>query len=179
MHRTLLLVLMSILTIVLVTPSAVAADGGRDRQDRDDLTWTLEKRATLSADFQAPGPPSGAAATPANGRTPPFPGQVIPGFSGLVDNGDGTFWGLPDNGFGAKTNSADFLLRLYRITPRWETGRGGPGRIEVGDFVSLRDPDRRVPFPIQNEATADRLLTGADFDIESVVTGARRLVLDR
>jgi glycerophosphoryl diester phosphodiesterase len=129
----------------------------------------LEARATLSADFIAPGPPSGAQATPANGRTGPFPGQVIPGFSGMLDNGDGTFLALPDNGFGAKDNSADFLLRLYTITPQWETADGGSGEIEVGDFISLRDPDGRIPFPIVNDGTDERLLTGGDFDVESVV----------
>ena len=130
---------------------------------------TLVARATLSADFIAPGPPSGALATPANGRAGPFPAQVIPGFSGIVDNGDGTFWAMPDNGFGTKANSADFLLRLYKVRPRWETARGGAGTIEVGAFISLRDPDRKLPFPIVNESTPERLLTGADFDIESVV----------
>jgi glycerophosphoryl diester phosphodiesterase len=130
---------------------------------------TLVKRATLSADFIAPGPPSGALATPANGRSGPFPGQVIPGFSGTIDNGDGTFWAMPDNGFGAKSNSADFLLRLYRIRPDWETRQGGAGAIEVGGFISLRDPDRHVSFPIVHGDTPERLLTGADFDIESVV----------
>jgi glycerophosphoryl diester phosphodiesterase len=129
---------------------------------------TLVKRATLSADFLAPGPPSGAMATPANGRSGPFLGQVIPGFSGMIDNGDGTFWAMPDNGFGAKNNSADFLLRLYRIRPDWETRRGGAGAIDVGGFVSLRDPDGHIPFPIINGDTPERLLTGADFDIESV-----------
>ncbi|MGL5810389.1 MAG: esterase-like activity of phytase family protein [Nocardioides sp.] len=131
--------------------------------------WTLERRATLSADYQADGPPSGAEATPANGRTGPFPGQVIPGFSGALDNGDGTFWGLPDNGFGAKDNSTDFLLRIYRVRPRWETARGGPGRIDVLGFVSMRDPDRKIDFPIINDATPERLLTGGDFDVESIV----------
>src|SRR4029079_10246758 len=97
-----------------------------------------------------------------------FPGQVVPGFSGMVDNRDGTFWAMPDNGFGAKTNSADFLLRLYRVRPRWETAGGGPGRIVVGRHISLRDPDRYVDFDIVNGATRRRLLTGADFDIESV-----------
>ena len=76
---------------------------------------------------------------------------------------------MPDNGFGTKANSADFLLRLYQITPDWETDDGGSGEIEVGDFISLRDPDGVLPFPIVNEATPDRLLTGGDFDIESVV----------
>jgi glycerophosphoryl diester phosphodiesterase len=129
----------------------------------------LELRATLSADFLAPGPPSGQFSTPANGRTPPYAGQVIPGFSGMVDNGDGTFWAMPDNGFGAKGNSSDFLLRLYHITPRWESSAGGPGTIDVGEFISLRDPAHLIPFQIVNGTSSDRLLTGDDFDIESVV----------
>src|SRR4029453_16672796 len=62
----------------------------------------------------------------------------------------------------------DFLLRLYRVRPRWETARGGAGRIEVEDFISLRDPDGKIPFPTTNSPTRQRLLTGADFDIESV-----------
>jgi hypothetical protein len=32
----------------------------------------------------------------------------------------------------------------------------------------LQDPDRKVPFAIQNEATAERFLTGIDFDPESI-----------
>lgn len=130
---------------------------------------TVEARATLSADFLAAGPPSGAQATPAHGRTGPFAGQVVPGFSAVVEDPDGTFWAQPDNGFGAKTNSADFLLRIYRIAPQWETAEGGPGRIDVRGFISLRDPERRIPFPIVNDDTSDRLLTGADFDVESLV----------
>lgn len=130
---------------------------------------TLVARATLSADHLEEGPPSGALVTPANGRQGPFDGQVIPGFSAMIDNGDGTFWAQPDNGFGAKGNSADFLLRLYRVTPRWETARGGAGEIEIGEHLSLRDPDHHVDFPIVHEDTEERLLTGADFDIESVV----------
>ena len=157
--------------VAVVFASALAVPGSAAAENRNSrvVEPTLVQRATLSADFLAPGPPSGALATPANGRTGPFGGQVIPGFSGMIDNGDGTFWAMPDNGFGAKNNSADFLLRLYHITPRWETRRGGAGEIEVGEFISLRDPDRLVPFPIVNGATSERLLTGGDFDIESVV----------
>ena len=107
--------------------------------------------------------------TPANGRTGPFPGQVIPGFSAMLDNGDGSFWAMPDNGFGAKTNSADFLLRMYLVEPDFEGEEGGDGSVDLPEFISFRDPDGRAGFPIVNEATPERLLTGADFDIESVV----------
>ncbi|KQY45996.1 esterase-like activity of phytase family protein [Cellulomonas sp. Root137] len=167
MRRTAALsVLAAAVTAALLAPTpAIAGDRGGDQHGRHTVVQpTLVARATLSADFLAPGPPSGALATPANGRQGPFAGQVIPGFSGMVDAGDGTFWALPDNGFGTKANSADFLLRIYHVTPQWTSGQ-----IEVGEFLSLRDPDHKVDFPIVNDATPDRLLTGADFDVESVV----------
>lgn len=151
----------------------VPADAGpaHDRHGPPPTRPVLEARATLDADAIQPGPPSGAQATPANGRTGPFPGQVIPGFSAVVDRGDGTFWAQPDNGFGAKGNSADFLLRIYHVRPHWETAHGGDGSIEVLGFVPLADPDHVLDFPIVNDGTPDRLLTGADFDIESLVLG--------
>lgn len=90
----------------------------------------------------------------------------------MTENGDGTFCAQPDNGFGTKANSGDFQLRLYRVRPDWETAGGGPGRIKVQRFITLHDPDHRIPFAIQNEQTSDRLLTGADLDIESLVSGA-------
>jgi glycerophosphoryl diester phosphodiesterase len=158
--------------LVAVAVAAAPVPGAKHPSSEDlpkPVAWQLDQRATLSADYIAEGPPSGAAVTPANGRTGPFPGQVIPGFSGVIDNGDGTLWGLPDNGFGAKDNSADFLLRLYLIEPDWETADGGSGDIDVLDHISLRDPDHHLPFAIVNEETDERLLTGADFDIESVV----------
>lgn len=130
---------------------------------------TLVARATLSADHLEAGPPSGALASSANGRTGPWAGQVIPGFSAAIDNGDGTFWAQPDNGFGSKGNSADFLLRNYLVRPAWQTAAGGDGTIAVETFISYNDRNGVLDFPIANEASADRLLTGADFDIESVV----------
>ena len=129
----------------------------------------LVARATLSADYLAEGPPSGSAANnPSNGRTPPYAGHVVPGFSGTVANDDGSFWAMPDNGFGTIENSADFLLRLYHIVPDWETADGGAGEIVVNDFISLRDPNNVIGFSIVNEDTPERLLTGSDLDIESV-----------
>lgn len=126
---------------------------------------TLLARAILPSDAYQPGPPSGAAAAPNNGVTPPFPGQPIPGFSAVLPIGGGEFWGMPDNGYGTKTNSADFLLRIYRVKPSFKTARGGDGSVGVLASVQLRDPDSKIPFALTRE---DRLLTGADFDLESV-----------
>jgi hypothetical protein len=126
---------------------------------------TLLARAILPSDAYQPGPPSGAAVAPNNGVTPPFPGQPIPGFSAVLDAGHGEFWGMPDNGYGAKTNSVDFLLRLYRIRPDFEAATGGSGTVAVLGFLQLRDPDGRIPFALTR---SDRVLTGADFDLEAV-----------
>ena len=52
---------------------------------------------------------------------------------------------------------------MYRITPNWYTNK-----IEVNGFLSLRDPDKKIPFEIVNQNTTDRLLTGGDFDIEAI-----------
>ena len=125
----------------------------------------LLARAILPANAYQPGPPSGASIGASHGVTPPFPGQPIPGFSAILDVGDGTFRAMPDNGYGAKANSSDFLLRLYRIRPEFRTAHGGPGTVTVVGFAQLRDPDHKIHFPL---ARPDRLLTGADLDLESV-----------
>ncbi len=132
------------------------------------MTPRLLARATLSADYLAPGPRSGAMATPANGRTGPFNGQVIPGFSAAVANGDGTFWAMPDNGFGTKANSADFLLRIYLVRPRWERAAGGAGAIQILRYITLVRPAPQDQLPDRRETRRRRLLTGGDFDIESL-----------
>jgi glycerophosphoryl diester phosphodiesterase len=86
----------------------------------------------------------------------------------VLEAGDGEFQAMPDNGFGKKGNSSDFQLRTYRINPDFETANGGSGEIPVGEFVQLRDPDRQIPFEITIEDSEDWLLTGEDFDVESV-----------
>jgi glycerophosphoryl diester phosphodiesterase len=130
---------------------------------------TLQGFAVLPADTFAAGPPAGNGIS-ANGRTGPFSGQPVQGFSGVQFADGDRFWFMPDNGFGQKGNSADYLLRIYQVDPSFQgaefTGNGG---VTLGNFIQLRDPDGKIPFEITNEGTSDRLLTGADFDIESFV----------
>lgn len=131
----------------------------------------LEARAVLPAVTFAAGPTSGQflGTAPINGQQAPFLyKQPVRGFSAIHNNGDGTFAVMEDNGFGSIENSADFILRVYRIRPQFETKKGGPGTIDVLGFLQLWDPDRKVPFAIVNHFTWDRILTGADFDIESM-----------
>ena len=126
----------------------------------------LSGRAILPADTFAPGPPSGAFIRDGvRAQFPPFEAQPVQGFSSIWPDSDGWFWALADNGFGTKINSPDFLLRIYRVRPLFDEGR-----VEVDDvFIQLGDPDRLVPFHIVHEESAGRLLTGADFDPESMV----------
>jgi hypothetical protein len=132
---------------------------------------TLEGRAVLPAATYAPGQPAGAffAGQTTNGITFPTPSQPVQGFSALVAGRQpGEYLAMADNGFGNKANSFDFLLRAYFIRPDFKTAKGGSGAVEVGDFVQFSDPNNVIGFPIQR---ADRLLTGADVDPESLQRG--------
>jgi hypothetical protein len=146
--------------LALAVAAPAGAHHGGDRP-------TLEARAVLPAETYAPGPVSGTllGTAPINGITPPFPSQPVQGFSAVLAAGHGELWAMPDNGYGAEENSKDFLLRVYRIAPEFETARGGDGTIDVRGHIGLSDPDGHVPFAIER---ADRQLTGGDFDIESM-----------
>lgn len=99
----------------------------------------------------------------ASGGSLPISGQSVQGFSGIQPVGDGTFLALTDNGFGNKVNSHDALLMVHHVRPDWKTGK-----VQRIKTTFLHDPDRKVPFFIQNESTKERYLTGADLDIESL-----------
>ncbi|WP_347242442.1 esterase-like activity of phytase family protein [Nostoc sp. FACHB-888] len=124
--------------------------------------------ASLPADTYGEGPVSGEEIS-ANGRTGPFPGQPIQGFSGVQFANSNSLYFLSDNGYGSKDNSADFLLRINRLDPNFKGTENGDGSVKVLDYIQLSDPDNKIPFQIVNEGTSNRLLTGADFDIESFV----------
>ncbi len=128
-------------------------------------------RAVLPAATFSEGPTSGnfIGEGPINGQEVPFiDKQPVQGFSSVLNIGDGTFWAMSDNGFGGFTNSADYNLRIYRIRPDFESIFGGEGTIEVLEFIELTDPNGLIPFATVNHFTEDRVLTGADFDIESI-----------
>lgn len=146
------------LALALSLGTAASAGGhGRVR------TPTLTGWASLPAGTFVPGSePSGALVTgDTNGFPAPFADQPVQGFSGIVDNGDGTFDVLSDNGYGNQANSADFLLRVHRLAPVF-----GRHTVDVVGGINLTDPDGKIPWKL---VRADRVLTGADFDVESIV----------
>lgn len=124
--------------------------------------------------------------------------QPVQGFSGVLKGAGRSFRVIADNGFGTQGNSADALLRAYAVLPDFRTAQGGSGTVSAADWktgqalpafdeasrITLSDPHSRVSFRVQadyahyynnaanpavDEAIREgRLLTGADFDIESV-----------
>jgi hypothetical protein len=124
--------------------------------------------------------------------------QPVQGFSAVLRGPvKGTYFVMSDNGFGSKPNSPDALLRVNAVKPDFETGEVKPVNRFTGDelqafssesFITLRDPWKKVPFaivadganypgtptgggapiPVDPSIKAGRLLTGGDFDIESI-----------
>jgi hypothetical protein len=144
-----------VLTLALAAPDAAA----HDTYGRATLTGFA---ALPAATFVSASDPSGSllGGTPSNGITPPFADQPVQGFSGIVRNGDGTFEVLSDNGYGNKANSADFVLRIQRVAPDY-----GNHTVDVVGGINLTDPNSLVPFALTRP---DRVLTGSDFDVESI-----------
>ncbi len=117
-----------------------------------------------------------------------FTDQPVQGFSNIVPARDDTWRALSDNGYGARGNSADYQLAVYRIDPQFGAPTGSvPTVIET---VVLSDLDDHVkwktvcdpvgtdlppltinalPAPQPACAGSGRILTGFDFDPESMV----------
>lgn len=163
------------------------------------LAAQLVGRAVLNADTFAPGPTSGQLTGGGNGFTAPYVNeQPVQGVSAVVAGPKpNTFIVLSDNGFGAKANSPDYLLRAYTVEPDFSTGQVFPVNRQTGERISnftsasylqLNDRANNVGFPIVAEQTVypgsitasnpsgipvapeiqeGRLLTGGDFDLES------------
>jgi glycerophosphoryl diester phosphodiesterase len=147
-----------LISLSLCLGSAMAAD-------------TLSARALLPAASFASGPTSGGqlGAAPINGQTVPFTDkQPIQGFSAVLRQDDSTYLVMSDNGYGAMENSSDFNLRVHTLKPDFKTRAGGSGSLDAKSFFELRDPDHKIPFTLSNQFSDARVLTGADFDIESM-----------
>ncbi len=103
-----------------------------------------------------------------------------------------SFIGLPDNGYGAQNNSADFVLGFYVVSPNFKVAGDGTtarGPVTVRTFTPFSDPNgladstfivdgpvcnrseyysTGTPFAVDPAIRAGRWLTGADFDVESI-----------
>ncbi len=164
MRRTLAAGLTLLTVTALATPTAAAPEAGRHGARKQ---ASLTNFASLPAETYVPGSePSGSAlgTAPVNGVTPPFADQPVQGFSGVLRNSDGTYDVLSDNGYGTRANSADFTLRIHRIAPDFKTGA-----VDVLGGIALTDPNGHVKTPLTRP---DRVLTGADLDVESFTRGA-------
>jgi hypothetical protein len=117
--------------------------------------------ALMPANTFAEGPTSGqfAGAGAGGNALPLIDRQPVQGVSAVLHGPTArSFYIMPDNGFGAKTNSADALLRIYAVQPNFKTWNGstviGGGTVSPADshtgralssfskesFISLRDP---------------------------------------
>ncbi|MFG6447214.1 esterase-like activity of phytase family protein [Roseateles sp. BYS180W] len=154
--------------------SGCVGDGGASSDTTAELSQpTLVGLAALPAATEASGPVSGQylGVSSSLGQALPLAQQPVQGFSALLPNGDGSYLAMADNGFGTLENSADFRLRVYTVRPALQ-GQGGNGSVQVEKFIELRDPNKHVPFAITHHFSTERVLTGADFDIESVQRAA-------
>src|SRR5262245_1985214 len=148
--------------------------------------------AEIPHTYRHPGPVSGQFTSPSNGVVPPYQGQPIPGFSGMIPSpAAGRFIALPDNGYGAQNNSADFVIGFYDVTPHFKTtgdGTTSRGPVDLNSHTSFSDPDHLLDatyitggpvydrttyypssaIPVDPSIRNLRLLTGADFDVESI-----------
>lgn len=177
---------------LLLSAALLAVCGGAQAAN------TLSGFALLDANTFAPGPTSGQFTAPSNGITPPYLNlQPVQGFSAVLNGPTaGSYYVMPDNGFGNKVNSTDALLRMYAVNPDFRTATGGSGLVRAVDyntgavqnnfnantFINLRDPDHKLGFALVADGAfypnstiavdaaikSGRLLTGGDLDIESV-----------
>jgi hypothetical protein len=130
--------------------------------------------------------------------TPFIDKQPVQGFSAILPGPrKGTYYVMMDNGFGSKPSSPDLLLRVFAVKANFRTGTVTPVNRYTGEalasftaesFFTLSDPKKRLPFaivadadnypgtpasvdgpiPVDAAIKKGRLLTGWDFDIESI-----------
>ena len=178
--RHLALAAVTLMTASAVAPAVASPKGSPVEPDGAVLSaWSV-----LDTETYVPGSePSGHFVTGTTAVPRPYPGQPVQGFSGTHALGDGSFLVLSDNGFGAKANSADFLLSVHRITPETDAADGDGTTTYDETVLTFSDPDRLIPWTTWRDGgcaaaatlpagytcpAPDRRLTGWDFDPESL-----------
>lgn len=166
-----------LLTTALAAPAV--AGRGSGHHDPRPTEPRLAGWAVLPADTFVPGSERSGHFT--GNAAAPFPGQPVQGFSAVHRLTGGDYLAMSDNGFGTKTNSQDFLLRVHRISPSTRSGK-----VAVRGGFTLSDPYHRIAATTWRDGGCqaaasttglpagyscpprDRLLTGWDLDIESM-----------
>lgn len=161
---------------------------------------TLMAWASLPAATTASGPTAGQFGGTGFGDNsnllPIANAQAVQGISAVLDGPRTcTYYVMSDNGFGAKNNSADALLRMYALKPEWKrwngravVGSGGVAPVDfrngkqlpaftIDSFIGLRDPEHRLDFTIQADFehyydNASNPLVDASIKSARLLTGA-------
>ena len=174
------------LTWALPASAQTATDVPAAAVTRSSSEPELTSRSVLPAATYTPASETSGHWVEGNAQIPaPFKGQPVQGFSGTHRLGDGSYLVMSDNGFGNQKNSADALLAVHRIRPA--TGKDGkPGETSfINTVFTLSDPNNLIPWRIWRDGgckatpaaelpkgytcpTADRQLTGTDFDLEGM-----------
>lgn len=174
---------LALITIAL-TAAALPAHAAPKGSPASLTDATISAWSVLAAETYVPASEASGHWASGNAEVPaPYPGQPVQGFSGTHALGDGSFLVLSDNGFGAKANSADYLLSLHRITPETDAADGEGATTYDETLFTFSDPDHHIPWPTWRDGAcqvaaslpagyacpaADRQLTGWDFDPESL-----------
>jgi hypothetical protein len=180
MRSSVLTVALATTTVISLAAAATAIAQAPSGPETKAAHTELLGRSILPAETYRPGSaPSGFFQTGTTAVPRPYPGQPVQGFSATHRNADGSYLVMTDNGFGTKENSPDAELVVNRIKPDTATGHTA----YLGTEFVLTDPQHHVPWPIWRDGPCasapslptgytcpppDRVLTGWDFDIESM-----------
>ncbi len=147
---------------------------------------TLEKVYRLSHHTYADGPTSGQFKFKTLPHFISQNAQPVTSISDIMLSGEqDILYLLTDNGYGKKEISADFIPRLYRISAPSKQMKAPYSAAYTGQYIQFRDEDHLLNFAIQADfdhyyrnasfpkvpeiIKHKRILTGADFDPESIV----------
>ncbi len=149
---------------LLLTILMVLWSGCGQNEDKT-LTTNLTGRAILPADTIIPGPMVGRVLGPKiNGRTLPFHGVPVQGFSSIIALNDSMHLLLQDNGFGTLANSPDVPLQWFHFRLNMPDSPETPGMVALENVTYITDPKLYL-----RETPPGGRLTGAHLDPESFV----------